>query len=370
MLPNGIKSLLKHQKPFSKSLFRLALKDLTAPKWDSKKDDSFYNFTERRFGTEIAKYIIDPMCRGIFAGNSNELSVNSFAKSIFDLEKNYGSVIKGFILEKFLPKRSKDVTEDLSGESELVKRAINEQWSTWSLEGGLSTLVTALENEIKNDVEIFMNCKVSEINMEGSKMKVSCNDQTFTVDKVISCLPANKLKPLVTNLNLDLAQVVGTIPFVDVVVVNLEYDENIIKEPGFGYLVPSCEPSKVLGVIYDSVFFPQENDHTIVTIMMGGHWFEKSFGTNPSIESLLDIATKEIQSTLGINAPRPCYSKVSILRQCIPQYTVGHLERVAKAKQILKTMNIPLYLAGNSFDGVAINDSIYNSRKVASAITK
>ena len=149
-------------------------------------------------------------------------------------------------------------------------------------------------------------------------------------------------------------------------VVNLVYDSDLIKNPGFGYLVPSSENSKVLGVIYDSCVFPQKNK-SIFTIMMGGYWFNQYFGNNFTEEQFLDIAIKELSSTLNIQN-NPIDSKVSILKDCIPQYTVGHFERISNIRKILKDDKIPMWLAGNSFDGVGINDTIVSSKNIVSLI--
>jgi len=56
--------------------------------------------------------------------------------------------------------------------------------------------------------------------------------------------------------------------------------------------------------------------------MMGGEWFTKLFGDSPDPHSLADIAIKDVSKTLKI-ADRPSSTKVSILKNCIPQYVVG-----------------------------------------------
>ena len=78
-----------------------------------------------------------------------------------------------------------------------------------------------------------------------------------------------------------------TIPYVDVAVINIMFQgTHLINEPAFGFLVPSTESNvPILGVIYDTCSFPQ-GDNTILTVMMGGAWFDQLFGQNPNPKGL------------------------------------------------------------------------------------
>ncbi|RXG55221.1 hypothetical protein Avbf_09227 [Armadillidium vulgare] len=265
------------------------LGDLKAPVVPSN-DESFFSFAQRRFGIEVAKYAVDPFCRGIFAGNAKDLSVMALTKSIYKAEQKYGS------------------------------------------------------SRIENSVEIHTNTKVQEINFENGKIVIKTDDGIYPVDKVISCLPAFKLKDIIRNWNPPLFSLLKQIPYVSVGLVNLEYSDNIINEPGFGYLIPSCESKTVLGVIYDSCIFPQGNK-TVLTVMMGGYWFKEVFGDSPSTDTLLEIALEEIRKTFNVNID-PINQKVTILHNCIPQYTVGHHERVENIEHFASWQQ---YLFGRKF---------------------
>ncbi|MCL4145814.1 UNVERIFIED_CONTAM: hypothetical protein GTU68_000044, partial [Idotea baltica] len=358
-LPNSLRSTFSKLPPFSKPLILHLLNDLKAPSVLSS-DESFFSFAQRRFGTEVAKYAIDPLCRGVFAGNAKDLSVMALAKRVYALEQEYSSVIKGFILDSKYAEK-----EDASLKSSLSERAKRQKWSIWSLEGGLESLVRAMEERVNNgNVEILKETNIRQIECKGDKVELVTDKKTYTVDKAISCLPANVLSNLVKGWNADLHFLLKSIPFVSVGLVNLEYPGDIIKEPGFGYLVPSSEPSKVLGVIYDTCTFPHEGK-TVLTVMMGGYWFKEFFQDDPSPESFLEIAKDEIRTTFNTSV-EPTDFKVSILKDCIPQYTVGHFERVSNIKKLLA--GTPLHVAGNSYEGVGVNDVIYNTKKVIQSL--
>ena len=323
-------------------------------------DESLYSFVNRRFGPEVAKFAIDPLARGVFAGNARDLSVMSLGKRLHDVEQKYGSVLKGLIKDK---KNAMKIEPSLL-KCELVKRARLEKWSVWSLEGGLKTLVERLiELNTERGIMIKKNSPVINIDLNKNRnINIFTDNEVIEAQNVISCLPANKLAKVIKNIDEDLSTIMKSINFATVAVVNLVFSGDLIKEPGFGYLVPSTEDSKVLGVIYDTCVFPKENK-TVFTVMMGGYWFNKYFGEKFTEKQFLKIATDELSHTLKIQQT-PIHYQVSILKDCIPQYTVGHFERVINAKNILKHKNIPLWLAGNSYDGVGVNDAILSSKNV------
>lgn len=361
-LPNSVKTLFTKSPPFSKPLVLSGVRDLMAPRIVNN-DESLFSFVNRRFGHEVAKYAIDPMSRGIFAGNARELSVNCIAKRLHDVEQKHGSVFLGMFKDR---KNAVKPDEKLSS-VELVKRAKREKWSVWSVAGGLENFVKALENNIlENNVEIWKNMSIKGMLKSGSKLVIQTEEKELEVDSVISCIPSNAMSNVIQPVSPKLSTLLSSIPYVTVGIVNLEYPGQLIEQPGFGYLVPSSEPNRVLGVIYDTCTFPQ-GDRTILTVMMGGYWFKELFGDDPSLESLLDEALAEVRQSLKIKV-KPNRYHVRILRDCIAQYVVGHSETVNSARKLISDLELPLALAGSSYDGVGVNDVIMSAKNAASGV--
>ena len=88
------------------------LKDLLTPQ-KVCEDESLYDFVSRRFGHHVAQYAIDPMVRGICAGNAKEISAKAFvAGPLFELEQEYGGIFKGLLKRKMLGKSPKPYLSD------------------------------------------------------------------------------------------------------------------------------------------------------------------------------------------------------------------------------------------------------------------
>ncbi|XP_037778703.1 protoporphyrinogen oxidase-like [Penaeus monodon] len=356
-LPNSLKTTLTKIPPFSKPLALSAISDLRAKKVLSD-DESLFSFVNRRFGSDVARYAIDPLARGVFAGNARDLSVKALAKRMHEVEQKHGSVLKGFIKDR----KNAEKPDPGLAKCDLVQQARKEKWAVWSLQDGLETLVKTLAESLEQDgVEIRRGTPVLGIRRSQGDLVVQTNGEEIHTERVISCLPANHLSQVVSDIDTDLSIILSRIPFVTVAVVTLEYTGDRLNEQAFGYLVPSTEPSKVLGVIFDTCTFSQ-GDRTILTVMMGGYWFKQYFGESPTPESFLDVALKEVESVLKIKEA-PVRHSVNILKDCIPQYIVGHSEMVINARNLIRHSKIPLVLAGNSYDGVGVNDAIMSAKK-------
>lgn len=94
---------------------------------------------------------------------------------------------------------------------------------------------------------------------------------------------------------------------------------------------------------------------------MGGHVFTKWFGDLPSEKQFYDTAVDCVKKYLNINLP-VIQSQTLIHKNCIPQYTLGHFERVVELRRLIGQLNLPLWLTGNSFDGVGVPDSVYSAK--------
>lgn len=123
--------------------------------------------------------MIDPLCRGIYAGSSRSLSVKSCFPAFYDYELKHGSLIKGALFSKrgvtIIIPYACDFCSEKSGfeESELVKRALKEKWVMYSLKGGLQTLTDRLAESVEEmGGKLKLNSPVSSLRFQSGKAKV------------------------------------------------------------------------------------------------------------------------------------------------------------------------------------------------------
>ncbi|KAM9368356.1 protoporphyrinogen oxidase [Phaethornis superciliosus] len=358
-LPSGLGGLLRTVPPFSRALIWSGVQDLTAPV-GTEPDESVHAFVHRRFGPEVADIAVDSLCRGVFAGDCRALSARSCFPALFEAERRWRSVLLGLALG---PGKGRGV------ESGLSRRARVERWSQWSLRGGMQSLAEALAAFLRpRGIELHCHAPLRRLQRcHDGRWQLTLADGTVTADHVISALPAAALAKVLPDEAEPLARELRLIPAVSVAVVNLQYKGVTLPVTGFGHLVPSSEDSSLLGIVYDSVAFPQHDGtgaaSVRLTVMLGGAWFQQSFGDPATVapEQLLQRAQAAVREQLGIEPP-PIRSIVRVHQACIPQYTLGHWQRTECITRFLAEQQLPLSLIGASYTGVSVNDCIASAK--------
>ena len=101
---------------------------------------------------------------------------------------------------------------------------------------------------------------------------------------------------------------------------------------------------------------------------MGGRWFEEHCGKHANnSDALARIAVAHLAQICRISIV-PQRIKVSVQKNCIAQYTVGHLSRVENARKAIADEGLPISLVGSSFDGVGINDVIMSAKRQVESV--
>ena len=235
-------------------------------------DISIHEFIAKRFDPQFAELLVDPLCRGITAGNSRNLSLRSMFPPMFAAHEKTGSVVLGMMMfkKKILPKEPFEVEE---GNLFKSTRKWSKRWTSFSFKNGLSTLPEGFENYFKQledqPIEVIKGAVVDAIEFDkknGTAKVTAIKDKavrTLEVGHVFSSIPAHSLSMCLKE-NQDTKEIVGLksllnqIKSVDVAVVTLEFEGKDILQPdaGFGFLVPSGERDiRVLGITLIPVYF-------------------------------------------------------------------------------------------------------------------
>jgi oxygen-dependent protoporphyrinogen oxidase len=172
---------------------------------------------------------------------------------------------------------------------------------------------------------------------------------------VLAC-PAYQQAAILADLDSELAHLVGAIPYNRVAVVALGYRriDVPVSLDGFGYLTPRGSRTDVLGVQWCSSTYPaRAPDGMVLLRAICGGWHRPQVVGLDDVQ-LVQIVAAELRMSLRINAA-PVFHRIIRWDRAIPQYIVGHLERVAAIEK--RSANFPgLFLAGNAYHGLSIND--------------
>ncbi|PLX83032.1 MAG: protoporphyrinogen oxidase [Desulfuromonas sp.] len=358
-LPENGPSFLKSKLISWPGKIRLACETVIPPS-NSNEDETLADFARRRLGAEALERLIGPMVSGIFAGNPETMSLKSCFPRIYELEREYGGLIKAMLK---LAKQKK--AERKAGKQ--VASAAGPGGVLTSFTGGIQDLTEATGGKLQGEVKTGTG--VSGIKRHDDGYELTLDDGSkVDADLVVTACPAYALAEMCAELDDGLSDVLGQIPYASMNVVCFGFEREKIAHSldGFGYLIPKSEGCSILGTLWDSSIFPNRapEGKVLLRSMMGG-------AANPQAFDLSDDEVKrrtsaDLKQIMGIDA-EPDFSRIFRHRNAIPQYTSGHAAKLAALEERLQQQP-NLLLTGNAFFGVGLNDCVNASNKVAEKV--
>jgi oxygen-dependent protoporphyrinogen oxidase len=183
-------------------------------------------------------------------------------------------------------------------------------------------------------------------------------------DSVVLAGGASTTAGIVQTIDEPLAETLREMPTAGLVVVCLGFVEEQLPMPldGFGYLVPRCEGLRTLGCLWDSSVYPGRAPagRVLLRVMIGGGTDRGALELDDA--ALLDVVRADLRTVMGLEAA-PEFARIIRHPIGIPQYTVGHLVRLARAEARL-VAHPGLVLAGNGYRGVSINACLADAASV------
>ena len=358
-LPENGPSFLKSQLISWPGKMRLAAELLIPPRRDGV-DETLAAFARRRLGPEALDKLIGPMVSGIFAGDPETMSLKSCFPRICELEQQYGGLLKAMIL---LAKKKK--AEIKAGKA--VASAAGPAGILTSFVGGIQDLTNATAAALSGPVRI--NTTVTAIRRQSDGFELTLADgSSVNSEIVIFAAPAHALAEMTDNFDAEMARILREILYAPMNVICCGYEREKISRnlDAFGYLIAKKERRATLGTLWDSSIFPNRapQGKVLLRSMMGG-------ATNPAAIDLSDSAVlskvrADLQQIMGISA-EPDFVRIFRHPQAIPQYTVGHSRRI-EGLRARAALTPGLFLTGNAFFGVGLNDCVNASNQVADAV--
>ena len=314
----------------------------------SPDGESVAAFFERRLGGEIVRRAADPFIAGIYAGNPENLSIRAAFPRLYELEKNYGSLLIGSL-------RSKSEKADANFPR------------TFSFKGGVQTLTDKLAENLGESIKT--NTEVLSVEKSADrKWLVKTNSGEDIFNSLIISTTAESAANLLKDMDADLSEKLKNIYYPPVAMVFFGAKrENIGRNlDGFGFLIPSSEQRKILGTIWNSAVFENrapEGYHLLTTFVGGvrnAEFFEKSD------EELFEIVYRELKDILGLRV-KPEFMHIKRWRKAIPQYELGY-EKVEKSIEDFEKTHESIFFCSNFYKGISVGDCIKNAYKIADGI--
>jgi len=355
------------------------LREAWAPATPEGLDTSIAEFGRRRLGREAMEKLLDPMVSGIFAGDPAIMSLASCFPRIAEMEREHGSLLRAM---RALARQRKATGGAVAGQEPGAKGAGGSAASggpagpggtLTSLKGGMERLVEALVRELGRAVtpctRVVSILPAAEGAGAGARFRILCRQQgverEYPADAVVLAVPAHQAARILERLDPEASRLLAQIVYAPVAVVALGFPEDEAPGPldGFGFLVPYQEGLPLLGSLWTSSIFPgRAPGGTRLTRNMLGGWRN---GWTLACEDgeLEEMTLGVMERALGARG-KARFRTVIRHPEAIPLYTVGHGERLRRVEERLKRTP-GLFLTGNAYRGVAINDCTREAERVA-----
>jgi oxygen-dependent protoporphyrinogen oxidase len=367
-LPGGPLGLLASPLLSLRGKWRLLTEPFRKPKapvadapGSPHEDESIADFVTRRAGKEAADIFADALVTGIQGGDPARLSVAANFPRLPKMEREAGSIIRGFMRAAKQRKR-----EALArGEPPPGPQRM------WSFREGLRVLVDGLAGRLGTMVHSGIRIRSITKVADGSSWTIQGEGRdSWTADAVVLACPAYEQAEILAQLDARLAEEVGGISYNRIAVVALGYRRSDCPVPadGFGYIAPENTRRDVLGVQWCSSIYPGRAPEGFVLwrALCGG--VHRAEMVDWDDETLLRGVHREMQAAMGVKA-EPVFHRIIRWPKAIPQYVIGHLDRLARI-EAMSAKHPGLFLTGNAYRGIAMGDCVEQGELAAGGVTR
>jgi oxygen-dependent protoporphyrinogen oxidase len=300
-------------------------------------DESMHAFAARRFGAEAARAIVAPFVTGVYAADAHDISLEAGFPRIAELDAT-GGLARGLAKQA-----AKGVLRKLAG-----GRRPKAQTGMFAPRGGLGAMVDALAKDLGPRVQRARPVGA----IVPAERAVLVDGERW--DAAVLAVPAEDAIALVAQVP-TLASRLAAFHRAPAAIVYLGFPEQAVPKAvdGFGFLVAQGEDLRVLGVVFESVVWPDRAPpgHVLLRCIFAGSRDPGAAALDDA--TLIEHAKRDVGLVLGARGA-PSHASVVRWRRGVAQYPVGHKDHVRAAVTAARTHRIAL--AGADYRGPGVND--------------
>ncbi|TYR79078.1 protoporphyrinogen oxidase [Priestia megaterium] len=332
-----------------------AAADFVIPKTKEEGDQSLGLFFRRRLGDEVVENLIEPLLSGIYAGDIDQLSLKSTFPQFLHAEQKHRSLIVGMKkLKELQPAQGEDAKK---------------QGAFLTLKRGLQSLVDAIESKL-DPMTVVKGVKIEEIDQVNERYQlILSNGKEITADAVIITSPHFAAQSMLSQY--ELFEPLRNIPSTSVATVAMAFPKDAIKEDinGTGFVVSRNSDYTITACTWTHKKWPHSTPEGKVLLRCYvGRAGDEAIVDLPD-EEIVKIVLDDLNKIMKIT-DKPDFYVVTRWKKAMPQYTVGHQERLESINEELELQLKGLYLAGSSYEGLGLPDCIEQGEDAARKVIK
>jgi protoporphyrinogen/coproporphyrinogen III oxidase len=321
-------------------------------------DETLESLVVRRMGREILDRLAEPLVGGVHASDPALMSLAATFPNLLDMEQKYGCLIKGFVAQR---KMAEDMRRKYPQDPKNPRTFFN------SFVNGMQELPDGMADAAGRD-RMRIGVAATRLERVGDGWRVHLDDgDVLDADGVVIATEGWAASDLLAPVAADLSALIATIPHSSSATISLGFDTDELgfSLDAFGVLCPLVEHRALMAATYSSTKWPNRapKGKALMRGFVGGPHNQAIMAK--SDEELIEITTSEMRSILGLKA-QPVFGRVYRWVNGMPQYTMGHIDRVERIEKAVA--GVPtLGVGGGSYRGVGIANCIESGE---TAVTK
>jgi oxygen-dependent protoporphyrinogen oxidase len=313
------------------------------------KDESLASFVRRRLGEEALARMAQPMVGGIYTADPETLSLRATLPRFLDMEQKHRSLILAMLRQ---------------GKQRGTSGA---RYSLFlSFDRGMQVLT---ERVTQINADFRVRTRAHRVTRDQGWRISTDKDEQLEADAVCLAVPAYVAASLLSEVHERLAEKLRAIKYASTATLNFGYRRAAIGHPlnGFGFVVPFVEKRSLIACTFSSVKFSGRapEGYMLLRAFAGGALQPEIFALGES-EMAVRVEA-DLRQLLNIRED-PLFIEVAKWERSMPQYEVGHLERVDEIERLANELP-GLTLAGNAYRGAGVPDCIRSGESAAKACT-
>jgi oxygen-dependent protoporphyrinogen oxidase len=340
---------------------RRVAEEPTLPPTPLEGDVSIGDLVEQRFGAEVVDRLVEPLLGGVYAGHAREISARAAVPQVVALLDRHRSLSEG------AQQALADGGSGGTGPAAPVFAGIA---------GGLGTLPAAIVQHAGLDVRTGATVRGLDRTPAGWEVVVGSTRDAEVVraDAVVLATPARPTARLLEETVPAAARALGRVDYASMAIVTLAFRRSDLPETnGSGFLVPPVDGRTVKAATYSFAKWDWVRDAgdqaggvRLLRCSIGRHREEQVLQRSDG--ELVRAALADLADAAGITA-RPVDSHLQRWGGALPQYAVGHLDRVRAVREAVAGQP-GLAVCGAAYDGVGIPACIASAETAATQVLR
>jgi len=337
--------------------------DLRRPATERDADVAVASQVGARFGQELVDRLVDPLLGGVYAGRSEELS----------FEATMGGLAQASRKNRSLAMAAASLLPPPPSQASASAGAAAPAPIFTTLSEGLGTLPPAVA--AASGATVRTGAMTRELTRTDAGWRLTIGSahspEYLDADAVILAVPAAPAARLLNKVPgaTVAAAALAEFSYASMAIVTLAYPQDAFSQPPqrSGYLVPAVDTRPVKAVTFSTVKWPHLRQHSGMEIVRCsvGRVGEEALLQRDDAE-LASLAAADLSAATGVRG-RPAAARVSRWGGGLPQYAVGHLDRVARIRTGVAALP-GVAVCGAAYDGVGVPACIATARQAADQV--